>query len=179
MQLLEHRFSFPLSVNESDPFADCDHREIVLKFPYLKRRTVIDLYNTVIGELFMFYKLSFSVLFDHFPDLVHSFDHKHLCISQPILCPIIIFLQKSIIFFKKLVDRIQEACKMVIDASAPYKSITVRIRLDLCTVNKKFPEKSNSSITFLRVKTGSSSGKLNSKKLKLIFEETKVNFLLP
>ena len=151
MQLLEHRFSFPLSVNESDPFADCDHREIVLKFPYLKRRTVIDLYNTVIGELFMFYKLSFSVLFDHFPDLVQSFDHKHLCISQPILCPIIIFLQKSIIFFKKLVDRIQEACKMVIDASAPYKSITVRIRLDLCTVNKKFPEKSNSSITFLRV----------------------------
>jgi len=86
----------------------------------------------------MFYKLSFSVLFDHFPDFIHSFDHKHLCISQLILCPIIILLQKSVIFFKKLVDRIQKVCKMVIDASAPYKSITVGICLYLCTINKKF-----------------------------------------
>ena len=86
----------------------------------------------------MFYKLSFSVLFDHFPDFIHPFDHKHLCISLLVLCPIIILLQKRIIFFKKLVDRVQKSCQMVIDASAPYKSITVRICLYLCTVNKKF-----------------------------------------
>ena len=138
MQLLKCRLSFPFSVNEFDSLVVCDHREIVLEFPYFEWRTVINLYNTVIGEFFMFCKLSFSVLFDHFPDLVHSFNHKHLCISQSILYPIIILLQKSIIFSKKLVDRIQEACKMVINASAPYKSITVRICLYLCTVNKKF-----------------------------------------
>ena len=99
VQLLKCRFSFSFSVNKSDPFAICDHHEIVLEFPYFKWRTVINFYNTVIGEFFMFYKLSFSVLFDHFPDFIHSFDHKHLCISQLILCPIIILLQKSVIFF--------------------------------------------------------------------------------
>ena len=37
----------------------------------------------------------------------------------------------------ELVDRVQKSCQMVIDASAPYKSIMVRICLHLCTVNKK------------------------------------------
>ena len=55
--------------------------------------------------------------FFQFPHLVHSFNHKHLCISQPILYPIIILLQKSIIFSKKLVDRIQETRKMVMNTS--------------------------------------------------------------
>ena len=32
-----------------------------LKLPYFEWRTVINLYNTVIGEFFIFYKLSFSV----------------------------------------------------------------------------------------------------------------------
>ena len=121
-----------------DSLVVCDHREIVLEFPYFEWRTVINLYNTVIGEFFMFCKLSFSVLFDHFPDFIHPFDYKHLCISQLVLCPIIILLQKRIIFFKKLVDRVQKSCQMVIDASAPYKSTTVHICLYLCTVNKKF-----------------------------------------
>ena len=87
---LEYRFSFSFSVNEFNSLACCDHREIVLEFPYFKRRTVINLYNTVIGEFFMFYKLSFSVFFDHFPDFVHptrgniiSADGKLMASSLP------------------------------------------------------------------------------------------------
>ena len=55
----------------------------------------------------------FPVLFDHFPDLVHPFDNKHLDVSKFIFFSISIFIQQGIVSCIKGVYRIQKSGKVI------------------------------------------------------------------
>lgn len=88
----------------------------------------------------MFCQLASPVFFNYFPDLVHAFNHKHLCISQIILCPVSIRGQKRIVFFVKGIYHIQQADKVVIERPAPDECIAVRIGLYFCTIDIKLFE---------------------------------------
>ena len=83
----------------------------------------------------MLCQLTFPVFFDHFPDFVHTFNDKHLCISQIILCSVLILGQESVVFLVKGICRIQQAGKMVIERPAPDERIAVRIRFYFCSIN--------------------------------------------
>ena len=87
--------SFP--VNESDPFSFRNPHQVLLQFQDLKRGTMIDLKDGVIGDLLMFCQLSFPVFFNDPPDFVHSFDHKHPGIPEIVFGAISVLEQKRII----------------------------------------------------------------------------------
>ena len=61
----------------------------------------IDLYQGIVGQLFVLRKLSGTVLFDDFPDFVHPFDDEHLGIPKFIFHIVTIFSQKGIVFLIK------------------------------------------------------------------------------
>ena len=71
--------------------------QVLLQFQDLKRGTMIDLKDGVIGDLLMFCQLSFPVFFNDLPDFVHSFDHKHPGIPEVVFGTIPVFEQKRII----------------------------------------------------------------------------------
>ena len=51
----------------------CDLFQVFLQFQNLKRGTVIDLYDRIIGNLLMLCQFPFPVFFDDLPDFVHHF----------------------------------------------------------------------------------------------------------
>ena len=87
--------SFP--VNEFDPFSLCNPHQVLLQFQDLKRGTMIDLKDGVIGDLLMFCQFSFPVFLNNLPDFVHSFDHKHMGIPKVVSGTVPVLRQKRII----------------------------------------------------------------------------------
>ena len=53
VEFLDFRLMFSLSQNEPDPFSFCNPHQVLLQLQDLKRGTVIDLNDGVIGDLFM------------------------------------------------------------------------------------------------------------------------------
>ena len=53
VEFLDFRLMFSLSQNEPDPFPFCNPHQMLLQFQDLKRGTVIDLNDRVIGNLLM------------------------------------------------------------------------------------------------------------------------------
>ena len=72
----------PLPERKPDSFPFCNPHQILLQFQDLKRRTVVNLNDRMIGNLFTLCQFPFPVFFDNLPDFVHSFNHKHMGISQ-------------------------------------------------------------------------------------------------
>ena len=127
--------TFP--INESDVFSLCDLHQVLLQFPDLKRRTVINLNDGVIGDLLMFCQFPFPVFFNDFTDFVHSFNHKHPGISEIVFGAISVFKQKCIILCVKSIDRVQQTGKMIIETAPPNERISVRVCFNLCSIDVK------------------------------------------
>ena len=88
---------FSLSKNESDPFPFCNPHQILLQFQDLKRGTVINFNDRVIGDLFMLCQFPFPVFFNDFPDFVHSFDYEHPSVPEVVFGTVPVPEQKRII----------------------------------------------------------------------------------
>ena len=58
--------------------------------------------------------------------------------SDTIFSVIIVYGKKIIVFFIQGINGIQKTCQMIVDASAPYKSVAVGVGFYLCPVNKQF-----------------------------------------
>ncbi len=125
----------PFPVNESDPFSLRDPRQVLLQFQDLKRGTVVDLKDRVIGDFLMFCHLSFPVFLNNLPDFVHSFDHEHMGFSQIVFGAIRMLRQKGIILCVKGVNRIQQTGKMIVEAAPPDERVPVCVRFDLCPID--------------------------------------------
>ncbi len=137
IEFLDLRLMFPFSENKSDPFLLRNPHQVFLQFQDLKGRTVIDLNDGVIGDLFMLCQLPLPVFFYGLPDFVHSFNHEHMGIPEIVFRPISILRQECIVLCIKGIDGIQQAGKMIVEAAPPDESVSVCIRLKLCSVNVK------------------------------------------
>ena len=144
VELLEFWFFLAFPIYKCNPLPYRYLQQVLLEFQDLKGRTVVNFYDRIIRYLFMFCQLTSPVFFNHFPNLVHAFDHKHLCISKIILCSIAIFKQERVVFFIKGIYRIQQPDKVVIQRSAPDKRIAVRIGLYFCAVDVKLLKRKES-----------------------------------
>ena len=77
----------------------------------------------------------FFVSFDHASDLFHTFYYEHVCIPELILQAISVFSQKCIVLCVKGIYG-YPAGKTVVNASAPYKGITVCVGFYFCAADK-------------------------------------------
>ena len=135
VKLLDLRFMLTFPINESDVFSLCDLHQVLLQFPDLKRRTVINLNDGVIGDFLMFCQFPFPVFFNDFTDFVHSFNHKHPGISEIVFGAISVFKQKCIILCVKSIDRVQQTGKMIVEAAPPDERVPVCVRFDFGSID--------------------------------------------
>ena len=138
IKFLDLRLTHSLPENKLNPFSLCNPHQVLLQFPDFKRGTMIDLDYGIIRDLLMLCQFPLPVLLDDLPDFVHPLNHKHMCIPKVIFRAIPIVQQESVVLCIKGINRIQQACKMVIQAAPPDKGISVGICLQFRSIDIKF-----------------------------------------
>ena len=133
VKFLDLWFMLPFPVNESDPFSLRNLHQVLLQLQDFKRGTVVDLNDGVIGDFLMFCQLPFPVFFNDPADFVHPFNHEHMGVPEIVFGAIPILMQEGIVLRIKGIDGVQQACKVIVEAAPPDKSVYNRyISKDKC-----------------------------------------------